>query len=152
VHPASERKDLIDPRASGLSLTALLKPTTTEQQGTDTWSHGKAHVTIQCHFPRAKMQPQDTFLTTSETIIKGTGCFIKHWAIGRYIPAWSETTQGQSGEKSCQGERDPMHATVDSHSCWEAGSCDPLLSPTTSLPHHTQATGVYKIVLFVFSE
>lgn len=45
-----------------------------------------------------------------------------------------------------------MHATVDSHSCWEAGSCDPLLSPTTSLPHHTQATGVYKIVLFVFSE
>lgn len=56
--------------------------------------------------------------------------------------------------KVLSGGARPMHATVDrhSHSCWEAGCCDPLFSLTTSSPHHTEATEVYKIVPFVFSD
>lgn len=60
-------------------------------------------------------------------MIKGTGCFIKHGAVGRYILDGPETG----------GDYERHTPQADIRTCWEAGSHDRFLPGPTLTPPHT---------------
>lgn len=118
MYPSFRKEELHDPRALGFFSNCSPHTSdnrTARDRRVESW--GKAHVTTRCHFPRARKNNKKTkktpatsrrILTTSETITRGTGCFLKHQAIGRHIPDWSETSDSDSQEEApVRGSQSP---------------------------------------------